>query len=796
MKNIYKIFFLSILLTVLPISLFAQVTVSFTGVPGGTLNHYQTFTATVQVSPGNNLRGVSLAFRTEPEGALTIKSVVAHSPAPASNIYQVSSSTRRLLWFNSAGSTENPLILADVTFEVPAVTLAASTKLIINVLQIIAVGSTNPVAHIVNLPTVNVQYTAPTPIPTATVPTPTPTPTHAQYTENAKAPALYTVFGGCGEITDNGKSHYQLFVLMFLLVLMFILFFVRKNPKSTLPIIFILIVTISSLKSVSAETYYVDKNDSSCTDGDRTGAVNYDADPFCTIQAIFAKKLLPGDIIEIRDGGSAYQEGTLIIDYPTNGSGVLGIPITLRGAASSVPINGGTHAAIGIQRTTSYWVIENLTFQNGGPWGSSLVPNGPSAAIGGEQTGPGIIIRNVSFTGAIADPATGKDVIRLNSEGVPFNSIYDGHLIEGNTFNNLNFSSEGVAYISISNSSNTIIKGNKVTHTDANSGTPANRFINLSGGSGNIIERNFLAANFRGSPSSSGIIIFNQDSPAIIRNNIIYMKARALESAYTSLTDDQPMSGIRLSDGTSSIQNRIHNNSINIDMLATTGLRKVNGIYSGNDLSGSDVINNIFAGGDYAANGQYLPDYSTGGGVHFRLDYNDTFSNTPHTPLYDTTDITYPKKYRCYMGWWYDYTNPTPTNCETFSGSTHNVTDSANPYVGGDSYIDTSYALNPSSSAYLNTWSTESRCTDIKGNVIACDGDAGSSGGANPYGMTTTFSFCGDVWGPSGQPDRIYDLRDIITLWGSDHDLATAVATYLVTLNSSNLTNLHADCFE
>ncbi len=791
---IFKIFFI-LLLT--PCIATAQVSVRFdpAEIPSGTLEPLDTFTASLQIqSAPENLRAIALAVRVDPIGALLVSNIT--KTLGTYDIYEVGATSDRIVWFNNAGLAA-PFNLVDVEFEVPTNTITDSAKIIINVLQIIGMGSVdNPLSYTIDIPTITMDYTEPTPVPTPTDPEPTATAVITPYGSGDDS-ALFTVGGGCGALGSSGLLRIPAFLLLLFVPATLLFLIIRKYKYKKLIVFIIGFSFLISVKTY-ALTYYVDKDDGNCSDTEYSGDPSI---PFCTIQTAMSQTLIPGDIIEIRDGGSAYQEGTLIIDFAQNGNGALGIPITLRGASAGNPtINGGSSAPIGIQNQSSYWAIENLTLQNGGPWTSILIPPGgaSSAIIGGEQTGFGFIIRNNIFTGTVANPTLGKDVVRMVAN---FNHThyYQGYLIENNTFTGLTVSG-GVAMISLGGASYSIIRGNTIIHDNADpENTSPWRHISLSDGRGNIIERNFSAGYFRGIPNSANITLRNQSSPAaIVRNNIIYMRAAPLEG---SASEDQPMAGIRLLSGSGSVDNKIHNNSIKLDKDGGADARLVAGFYSGNYRCGSDIIDNIVVGGDVTAGGDYRYPYSTADHtIHFDLDYNDTYDNPAphHPPRFET--IGTEDVYRCYLGWWTDaeYSDASQLNCEAAPTETEttNVLDTVDPYNGaGTVYDDTYYtSINGASSALIDTGQIEqSRCTTLTGGSTNCTATMGATGGANPYGNADKFSFCGDAYPPANEPDRVFDMRDIVTLWGSDQALAGQVAKYYVELDTSELPG---NCFD
>lgn len=788
-----KLIPLLILVLFIPSIALSQVSVYFDNFTSGsgldplidTLPVDTTFTAEVWLdSSAGNLQGAHIAIIPDPSALISVDTITSPIAPADYDILKIDDQIQnRLLWFKNGGLATNPLHIADVSFTVIGSTNIPSARIRINVLQILAAGSTNPLTHTVAIPEIDMELREEDPVIT---PTPTPEATATAIItpyDGDESSALYTVYGGCSLVDGNSpKANVPTgFILLFMGLITILAR--RSKPGKSLLISFILILLMTFISDLSAETYYVDNTDPDCVS-------TYSGDPgapFCNISDAIAQRLIPGDIIEVKAAYDRNESSTLRLDDAINGQGVIGIPIILRGedtgATPTAEIkNAGSFAVIGIQGEASYWAIENLMISNGGPWTPAYGDQAEAAAIAGDDAGKGIIIRNNLFEGTI-DDGRYSDIVRINSFGSLFSNYSNGHLIENNTFQNYSIGG-GYAFVNLQRSSYSIIRGNTIIHNNAS--TSPWRHISIDNGSRNIVERNFSAGSFADDNNSSNISSISQSSPySIVRNNILYMEADQDGSA----SGLRGMSPIRVIGGGSHV---IHNNSALVDIVGGADERRISGIYAGTHSSTTYAVNNVLVGGEYCAAGIYRFDYSSIN-ANFNIDYNDCYGYTveDHMPQIivdgDNTD------YACYLGWYYDYPAPdgsgavTQVECEAVDTAgtynTYNNTDAVDPFTGGDPYSSASYTLAGASDAANMTWSTDPICTSLTGEPVACDGGAGAYEGANPYGTSTGFTFCGDAYGPSGDPDRVLDLRDVVTLWGSDAALSTAVAQYLVTLN-------------
>ena len=790
----------------------AQVTVEFVNPasdPPGlnpfveTLPPETIFSADIRLNSSvGNLRGVNLAITTDPPGVISVNTITMPSSMGVSDydIYKTDNiTTNRVAWFKSGGHT-NDFVVASVSFTAIGSQSVSDVRVIINVLQIIGVADLTPLLYTAVIPNVDLELLdGPTTTTTTTsiLPNVTPTPFNSNETR-----ALYNVVGGCSINTPrNDKTGGILIVLLFTCALAVL--FMRNKKAKGLFVLLLFIVAMTLSSPAFSATYYVDNNDASCT----TEYSGDAADPFCNLSDVLSTLLIPGDIIEVLSGYDQNEASTLLFDRTINGQGVIGIPITLRGEGAGPPTatikNSGSFALIGVQRDTNYWTIENLNIQNGGYWTPTGGEPATAASIGADGAGVGLVIRDNVFSGTLPSGEF-NDVIRINSDQSYFSNFSTGHLIENNTFQNYSATS-AFAFISVQFSSYSVIRGNHITHTT--SATSPWRHIAIEGGSRNIIERNFSAGYFADTNEAANISVESQGG-SVVRNNILYMQAAQNVSA----TDLRGMTNIRILRGGS---NRIHNNSGYIDIDGGADDRRIAGIYSGTTSSTSYVTNNIFSGGEYCAAGIYLFDYSSQN-AGFNVDYNDCYgwTDADHMPqyVYVADDDLY---YACYMGWYYDY--PTPdgsgsadqTECEAVDTAgtynTYNNTDGVFPYTqtGGNKYAAPYYAVAGGSDAATLTWSTATNCSDLDGDSAACDGNAGAYSGVTPYGNTSTFSFCGDVY-PNTGPDKAFDMRDVVYLYDNlaNTTLATQVAQYLVTLNPSennattgNTDPLPGNCF-
>ncbi|MFH1263866.1 MAG: hypothetical protein V1495_10560 [Pseudomonadota bacterium] len=735
---------LALLIVFLAPAVFASG-IRLTNVPIGTLNGYDQFTVSVIADLDlGSLTGAYLEMTVNPSTALHVVSV-AQGTASASPFFGAPG-TNRIVWANAGGLSGTGHELARVTYAVASPAKASSVTIEPNILEmfgstgwIIATSTSAPVS--VNVPT-------PVPLVTVTAPTPDPNDPNNPGSGDASTDRTGAALGGCAAAQNLASTSF----FWFLFAGVGLLLLRRKASGLGGPAwIWGLLLTVWT-GLAGARTIQI---------SDATSLANLCQNHF-----------VPGDVIVIQPG-TYNLSSTVAITPSTCGSGVLGVPIVLSGGGpGEVILDGGGKAVLGLGEGLSYWIIEKMTLQNGGPWTrAGSLPVTPPHLIAGEGVSYGIVIRNNRFTGSIAGTGPGwpvnKSAVYLN--GIASAASYnEGFVIEGNTFNNIDFTNataDGYSYVNVLSGSYSVIRGNTITHT--NRTTAPYHLIEVDSGGGSLIERNFLYGVLRGNSNSDAVVIRRQSTRSVVRNNIIYVDAGEVSGSPTGWI---PVAAIFLGEG-SGTKNLIHNNSIKMVKTGVNAKLLVAHIYSYTWGEGAYVTDNIFEGGDFGVSSAWDSSSCTAplpAAARIDLQYNFTFGNAP----YDTRQGV--PEYRCSYSW------------------TNGLTDTGTAYNGSAWDQAVSYVLHATPNPAKTGGGTAlNRCSTLKpGTAVACTAETGAYGGPDPYGSTSMFTFCGDPTAnnrPDYDQDRRFELNDVLQLSPVNATLAGQVAKYLTSFTRSDL---------
>lgn len=555
-------------MALMPLRALATLTFTYQSVPssGTILEADDTFTVTVAVNnDGSVIRGMNLRPEIEPSDLAFITNITM-LPGPSQSYSDID--TGRLFTYYGAGGTAAGTIqVAQVTFKVTQCPDDTQGTLKINPFSVAVSGGIcggNPVCEYTNMveQRFNLTFKKKTCAPPTT---PTPTPVDGvgdgsyETTNFEVNPSSSTGIAGCAVGSNTIDSKQGVVIALLYIALTLTLLALRRKPvplrfkrraRRLLPLLLLGLWTTVA----EARIYHVDNTHPSACNG--ATCVGDQNNPFDSIAEAFSGRLFePGDQVLIHDG--TYNE-SVEVTVNNNGNGRLGLPILIRGESNTgTIINGGTSPGLILKFLISYWSVENLQFQNGGPAtvspGVTTNPTSLLLYLVGKQIN---VVDNI-FSGTVSG-TTGKSALQLitssGSNHAP-TSIQEGHLVKHNQVVNMGLSSLGSAAIDLSNFNYSYAQNNLVSHNNAATGPQV--AMRVFSGDHAMIERNALLN--RASPSSIGVgsLAISNPTNMGINNNII------LASSAPGGSGENFMGSIlMLGSGSAGSINRVHHNSI------------------------------------------------------------------------------------------------------------------------------------------------------------------------------------------------------------------------------------------